>query len=66
MRLNIGNLRLGRNAVAFLLLFGYMVMTLLAIEQARTIANQRVLIQQLFQDSLELSAVRMRQLHPQR
>ena len=58
--------RLGRNTVALLLLFGYLVLALLVLEQSRTIANQRALIRDLFRDSLELSAARLQHWHRSR
>jgi hypothetical protein len=58
-------IRLGRHSVALLLLFGYVMMTLITLEQARTISSQRELIRVLFQDSIELSAERMRQTQAQ-
>jgi hypothetical protein len=61
MRALAAKLRLGRHAVALVLLFGYVVMTLITLEQSRTITSQRELIKVLFQDSIELSAERMRQ-----
>jgi hypothetical protein len=45
--------------VLFLLSYG--MMTLLIIEQGATIESQRLLIQELFRDSTELSAVKNRQ-----
>jgi hypothetical protein len=44
--------------VLFLLSYG--LMTMLIVEQGRTIESQRALIQVLFQDSTELSAVKMK------
>jgi len=41
-----------------LFLVSYGLMAMLVVEQGRTIDNQRNLIQQLFQDSTELSAIR--------
>lgn len=38
-------------------------MSLLIIEQGRTIDAQRVLIRQLFQDTRELNAMKMQHLH---
>jgi hypothetical protein len=56
----------GRNTIAVLLAFGYLLMALLVIEQGRTIDNQRQLIRALFQDSIELSAVRLQLHNPHR
>jgi hypothetical protein len=39
-------------------LFAFLVMALTAFEQGRIIANQRLLIQDLYRDSLELNAAR--------
>lgn len=50
-----------------LFLISYGLLTLLVVEQARTIDNQRSLIQQLFQDSVELTALKgktFQQQHP--
>jgi len=43
-----------------LFLVSYGLLSMLVVEQGRTIDNQRTLIQQLFQDSTELSAIRNR------
>ena len=43
-----------------LFLVSYALMTMLIIEQGQTIESQRALIRELFRDSKELSAVRMR------
>jgi hypothetical protein len=40
--------------------FSYGLMTMLIVEQGSTIESQRALIQELFRDSSELSAVKMR------
>ena len=45
-----------------LFLISYALMTMLIVEQGRTIESQRVLIRDLFRDSTELSAVRTRLL----
>lgn len=47
--------------VLFLLSYG--LMTMLIVEQGRTIESQRALIQVLFHDSTELSAVKMKAHH---
>jgi hypothetical protein len=55
---------LRRRGLLLVFLFGYLMIGLLAVEQARTITAQRRLIQDLFQDTLELRAQRMqRQIH---
>jgi hypothetical protein len=51
-----------RNRLMVILLFFSTVMTLLVAEQGRVIETQRTLIRQLFHDSLELSAFKMREL----
>ena len=43
-----------------LFLFSYGLMTMLIVEQGQTIESQRALIQELFRDSSELSAVKMK------
>lgn len=43
-----------------LFLISYGLMTMLIVEQGRTIESQRALIRELFRDSKELSAVRLR------
>ncbi len=50
-----------RQAVICVLVFGYVLMSLLVVQQARTIDSQRFLIKQLFRDSLELNAMKMQQ-----
>ena len=48
-----------------LFLISYGMLALLVVEQGRTIANQRSLIQQLFSDSVELSSLKGKNLqHP--
>ena len=50
-----------------LFLISYGLLALLVVEQGRTIANQRSLIQQLFQDSVELTSLKgktFQQQHP--
>ncbi len=43
-----------------LFLISYGLMTMLIVEQGRTIDSQRALIHQLFQDSLELNAAKVK------
>jgi hypothetical protein len=50
-----------RQGVVLILLFGYLLLTVVTVEQARTIDAQRNLIQALSRDSLELSALRLQQ-----
>lgn len=45
-----------------LFLFSYGLMTMLIVEQGQTIESQRALIRELFRDSTELSATKMRAL----
>ncbi len=52
---------LWRRGLALALVFGYLVLALVIAQQARTIASQQKLIHQLFQDSLELTALRLQQ-----
>lgn len=49
-----------------LFLISYGLMTMLIVEQGQTIESQRALIQGLFQDSTELSAVKMKAREQQR
>ncbi len=51
-----------RNAISLALSFGMLVMSYLCIQQGQTIASQRTLIRSLFQDSLELNAIKMKHL----
>jgi hypothetical protein len=44
-----------------LLLAGYVLTSTIVIEQQRTIESQRVLIRDLFRDSMELNQLRMQQ-----
>jgi len=46
--------------LTILFLLSYGLMTMLIVEQGRTIESQRALIQVLFHDSTELSAVKMK------
>jgi len=48
-----------------LFLISYGLMTMLIVEQGRTIESQRALIRDLFRDSAELSAVRTKALEQQ-
>lgn len=49
-----------RRTVSILLGLMSVLMSIVIIEQGRTLASQRQLIQQLFRDSLELNAVRLK------
>jgi len=50
---------LGRNFAITVLAIGCAVMTLVSVQQARTIDSQRNLIRELYQDSIQLGAMRM-------
>ncbi len=56
---------LWRRGLALSLIFGYLVLALVVVQQARTIRSQQQLIHQLFQDSLDLTALRMQQQQAQ-
>ena len=49
------------HGLLIILLAAYLLMGLLIVEQGRTIASQANLIRQLFGDSLELNAMKMKQ-----
>ncbi len=51
-----------RQAIIFVLVFACGLMSLLIVQQARTIDSQRTLIKQLFQDSLELNALKVQKI----
>jgi hypothetical protein len=51
-----------REAVVLVLCFAFVFMSFLCAQQARTINSQRTLIQSLFQDSLELNAIKVHQI----
>ncbi len=48
-----------RNLVVAILAISSIFMSLLIVQQGRTIDSQRTLIKQLFQDSLELNAIKV-------
>ena len=50
---------LNRHGMHFVLLFAFVLTALLVMQQQRTIESQRVLIRQLFQDSMELNQLKM-------
>ena len=50
---------LQRHGMHFVLLFAFFLTALLVLQQQRTIESQRILIRQLFQDSLQLNQLRM-------
>ena len=45
-----------------ILLFGYLLMTCLILEQGRTIESQKLLIRSLFFDSTELTALKLKEV----
>ena len=51
--------------LTILFLISYGLMTMLIVEQGRTIESQRALIRDLFRDSTELSAVKMKAMEEQ-
>jgi hypothetical protein len=55
--------RLRRYLVLVVLATSSLFMLLLVIQQGRTIDSQRLLIRQLFKDSLELNAMKMQHAH---
>ena len=52
----------GRHAVVVVLCFAFLLMSFLCAQQARTINSQRTLIRALFQDSLELNAIKVQNI----
>jgi hypothetical protein len=50
---------LARHGLHFALLFAVLVTSLLVLQQQRTIDTQRVLIRDLFHDSLELTQIKL-------
>jgi hypothetical protein len=55
-----------RRVPAILLCIVSVLMSLVIIEQGRTIDSQRQLIRQLFHDSIELNAARLKLAQPKR
>lgn len=55
-------LHVRREALVVVLCFAFVFMSCLCAQQARTINSQRTLIQSLFQDSLELNAIKVQQI----
>jgi len=51
-----------RNMLLLLALIGCLFMTLLANQQNQTILSQRALIRDLFHDSLELNAMKVKEI----
>ncbi len=55
---------LRRNVLVVVLAAGCVVMSLLTIEQNRTISTQRDLIHSLYRDSIELNALKLQRNEP--
>ena len=53
---------LRRHAVSVVLTFAFFFMAYLCFQQGRTISSQQTLIRALFQDSLELNAIKTKQI----
>jgi len=51
-----------RHAISVVLTIGFVFMSYLCFQQGRTISSQRTLIRALFQDSLELNAIKVRHI----
>lgn len=51
-----------RELMVLVVLFACLLLTFLTVMQAQTINSQRTLIHQLFQDSLELNALKVQNL----
>lgn len=51
-----------RETILFVLFAAYLLMTVFVVQQAHIIANQKQLIHELFQDSLELNAMKVAQV----
>ncbi len=60
--MSAGPFPLRRHAVLVICLVAYLLMALLVVQQSQTIDSQRTLIQQLFHDSLELSALKAKRV----
>lgn len=58
-------LHVRREAVVVVLCCAFVFMSVLCAQQARTINSQRTLIQSLFQDSLELNAIKVQRIRAQ-
>jgi hypothetical protein len=50
-----------KHAVLLFLLVGYLLTSTIMVEQQRTIESQRVLIRDLFRDSMELTNLRIKE-----
>jgi len=57
---------LRRNGLSLVFLFLYALLSLLVIEQGRTIESQKKLIRELFRDSQQLNAMKMREVQERR
>jgi hypothetical protein len=57
---------LRRNWLSAVMLIAYLLLSLLIVEQGRTIEAQRSLIRDLFSDSVQLNALRMEQAREHR
>ncbi|MGI9102337.1 MAG: hypothetical protein ACR2IF_07805 [Terriglobales bacterium] len=55
-----------RHALLAILSFAYLLMSLLVVQQAHTIDSQRTLIRQLFQDSAELTTMKLSKIQQER
>ncbi len=55
-----------RHALIVILSFGYLLMSLLVVQQGHTIDSQRTLIRQLFKDSVELTTMKLNNIHHER
>jgi hypothetical protein len=53
---------LRRHALSVVLCFAFLLMSFLCIQQGHTIASQQTLIRALFQDSLELNAIKVKHI----
>lgn len=53
---------LHKNLITAVALFAYVVMAIMFAEQTRVVENQRTLIKQLYNDNLELTALKMQQI----
>ena len=53
---------LRRHALSVVLCFAFLLMSYLCVQQGRTITSQQTLIRALFQDSLELNAIKVKHI----
>ncbi len=51
-----------RHSLAFVLCIAFLFMSYLCFQQGRTITSQQTLIRALFQDSLELNAIKVKHI----